>query len=52
MSKNTWMLIGISFLVIIALYIALPIDHPDWLERGVSGNSEMPRRTARHQARS
>ncbi len=43
MSKNTWMLIGIFVLVIIALFIALPVDHPDWLERGVSGNSEMPR---------
>jgi preprotein translocase subunit SecD len=37
------MLIGIAILVIIALYIALPIDHPAWLERGVSGTSGMPR---------
>jgi protein-export membrane protein SecD len=43
MRNNTLVLIGILILTAIALYIALPIDHPDWLERGVSPGTEMSR---------
>ncbi len=43
MRNNTLVLIGILILTAIALYIALPIDHPDWLERGVNPGTDMPR---------
>ncbi|MCB0046167.1 MAG: protein translocase subunit SecD [Caldilineaceae bacterium] len=43
MRNNTLMLISIIILTVIALYIALPIDHPAWLERGVSPGTETTR---------
>ena len=43
MRNNTIWLIVILLLVGVALYIALPVNHPTWLESAMPGSAEAPR---------
>jgi len=43
MRNNTFTLISIIILALLALYIVLPVDHPAWLEEALSGNSSVTR---------
>ena len=43
MRHNNAVLAGIILLFLFSLYVALPIDHPTWLEKAVAWNSDVPR---------
>lgn len=43
MRNTTIWLVAVAILALIAFYIALPIDHPSWLERAAAAGSESPR---------
>ncbi len=43
MRNTTIALILIVVLALAALFIVLPLDHPDWLNKAVSGGAETPR---------
>jgi protein-export membrane protein SecD len=43
MRNNTIALVLIVLFALAGLYIVLPVDHPAWLERAVSGGAELPR---------
>ncbi len=43
MRQNNAVLAGIILLFLVSLYIALPVDHPTWLEKAVAWGSDAPR---------
>ncbi len=43
MRHNNAVLAGIILLFLFSLYVALPVDHPTWLEKAVAWNSDVPR---------
>lgn len=42
MRNNTVSLVAVILLALVALYLVLPVDHPEWLDRAVSRDPEAP----------